>query len=332
VERHLNGEVEVMKSVSAKKIIVLILAFVLMSVLFVGCGGNNGSSAQKPKTSNITVIVKDDTDSMLPEVLVTLGGMSGKTDSSGKYVFSGVEAGDYTIKAEKNGYESAEQQITVSAGKDQTINLTLKKKETETELIPVKDVSNVKSFRSTFEVTNKKDPANNSKGLIEQDNYGKDEHIVVYGADGKKSLEAVVVGDKAKVLQGGSGQWMEVPAAMFKQLTQGYLESFMTFENTAVSSYNEWIKAPGGDYSYKVKASGHEVVNGYSTTKYVISGKEKTTEGIVNGTITMWIINKGPYKGYITRLIMDGKYPNGDESTVRIDTKDFGKDMGIKLP
>ena len=319
-----------MKGIYAKKIAALVLSIILVSFLFVGCSGGN-TAPQKPKTSNIMVIVRDNSGNALSGATVSLDSLSGETDASGKYVFKNVKEGNYTVKSEKDGYESDEKDISVSAGKDQTVNLVLKKKEQEVQVEPLKDISKIKSYRSTVTVKSTSNPADNSKIVIEQDDYGKKQLIIVYDKDGKKTFEIYVVGDKAKVSQDGNG-WMEVPGAMVGQFTQNYLNSFKSFQSEALEKYNGWVKTPEGTGSYTVEPSGNEVANGYSAVKYIIKGKGTSSSGTETGLITIWVIDKGPYKDYVTRIVIQARDSSGNNETITIDTTDFGKDMGIKLP
>lgn len=323
-----------MKIVKAKKVIVVILSIFLVSMLFAGCGGgggNNGSSGsnQKPTTANITVVVVDDSGNTVPGATVSIDSTSGTTDANGNYVFKSVKEGSYTIKATKDGYEDAQKDITVSAGNDQTVTLTLKKKQEQVSALPVKDPFKVKSFRMIITTTSE-DENGKEKVVMEQDDYGKKQRFIAYNSDGKKTLEVIVVGDKAKVWQ--NGKWMSMPSSMVKALTSGSMQSYIIMQNDIYMAYNGWVKDPTGQFSYKVEREKQETVNGYSTTKYLISGKEKTENGVVVGNAAIWVINKGDYKGYVTRLVIDEKDSSGEKHVLRVDTLDFGKDMNISLP
>jgi len=325
-----------MKVIKTKRVIVLILALALTVTLFTGCGGGNGNSGnsganQKPKAANITVVVTDDGGSAVSGASVSMGNMSGTTDSDGKYVFTDVKEGNYTVEAKKDGYEGAQKTITVSAGSDDTVTLTIKKKQEQASADLLKDPSKVKSYRSIIYVKEDSSSQNKSKMIIEQDDYGKEQHIVVYEGDGKKTFELYIVGDKAKMSQ-GNGKWMEMPGSMIGQITQGYIEAFKAMQNEAYAAYNGWVKDPSHEVSYKVERAKQETVNGYSTTKYVLHGKEKTKEGVTLGTITLWVINKGPYKDYTTRLQITSVDASGKTEQIVIDTIDFGKDLHITLP
>ena len=323
-----------MKVTKTKRVIVLILSIILVSMMFAGCGGgNNGSSGsnQKPATGSVAVIVTDDAGNTISGATVSLDSMSGTTDANGNYVFKSVKAGNYTVKAKKDGYEDAQKDITVSAGKDHSVTLTLKKKQEQASADLLRDPSKVKSYRSIIYTESSSGSDNKSKMIIEQDDYGKKQHIVVYEGNGKKSFELYVVGDKAKISQ-GNGKWMEMPGTMIGQLTKGYIETFKSLQNEAYRAYNGWVKDPSGEIAYKVEPATQETVNGYSTTKYVLHGKEKTNTGVTLGTITLWVINKGPYKDYTTRLQITSVDASGKTEKITIDTLDFGKNLGITLP
>lgn len=63
----------------------------------------------------MTVAVKDPGGSALSGVSVTLSGtqsQSGETGSNGKVVFDGIQIGDYTVEANKDGYFSTSSQVS----------------------------------------------------------------------------------------------------------------------------------------------------------------------------------------------------------------------------
>ena len=155
--------------------------------------------------------------------------------------------------------------------------------------------------------------------------------VIVYEKNNKKTFEIYIIGDKAKISQDGNG-WMEVPGTMVGQFTQNYLNSFKSFQSEALERYNGWVKTPGGTSSYTVEPAGYEITNGYPATKYLIKGKETTSNGAETGLISLWVINKGQYKDYVIRIIVQTRDSSGNNETVTIDTTAFGKDMGIKLP
>jgi len=308
-----------------KRIVIFAVIIMLIGGLLAGCGGGTNPTSPKPKTSNVTVTVKDETGNPISSVSLTMGDYSGKTGNDGKYVFNDVKPGDYTVEATKEGYEDGSEDITVTAGEDKNITLTLKKVQQAEEL---KDYSTVKSYKVVIEVK-----SNNSneidRVIVVRDNYGKSEDVTAY-ENNKKKFELCKVGDKAKILS--EGYWIEVPADQIGSLTSAYLDPFTGMVDIVRSRYNEWVKTPNGSASYSVKRVGRETVNGYSTTKYHFSGKVSSEGEKLVGEADIWIINKGPYKGYMTRMVATSSSSEGGKATYTINATDFGKDMEIKMP
>lgn len=63
----------------------------------------------------MTVTVEDPGGNALSGVSVTLSGtqsQSGETGSNGKVIFDGIQIGDYTVEASKDGYFAASTQVS----------------------------------------------------------------------------------------------------------------------------------------------------------------------------------------------------------------------------
>lgn len=308
-----------------KKIIILAVVIMLIGGLLAGCGKGTNPAPPKPKTSNVTVTVNDEDGNAISSVELTMGDYSGKTGDDGKYVFNDVKAGNYTIKATKEGYEDGSEDIAVTAGEDKTVTITLKKVKQAEKL---KDYSTLKSYKAVMEMKSE-DSSENSKFVVMQDNYGKSQHLIGY-ENGKKQFELYVVGDKAKIFSNGT--WLEVPAGQIGAFTASYANLFKNMIDQIETDYNGWVKSPNGNASYRIRKIGTETVNGYSTTKYHFSGEETTENEKTVGTADIWIINRGPYKDYMTRMIVTSTSSTGEKDTLTINATDFGKDMGIKMP
>ena len=77
---------------------------------------------------SIKVIVKDDSGSKLKDASVYLdGSYKGKTNSSGEYTISDLSPGSYTIKMEKENYETYTETIELTPGESKNISVTLSK-------------------------------------------------------------------------------------------------------------------------------------------------------------------------------------------------------------
>ena len=82
-------------------------------------------------TGSITGIVKDTDNGQLIancNITITPGGLSKITSSQGRYEFSDLESGEYTMTFTKSGYETASTYVTVTAGKVSTVDIFLKSK------------------------------------------------------------------------------------------------------------------------------------------------------------------------------------------------------------
>lgn len=98
----------------------------LSVVLFAGCG----SSYQYNIFGSISGVITDAADgNPLENVSVTLipGANSVLTGSDGRYEFTNLEEGQYTISAQKNGYQANRKNITVVSGESMNASITLAK-------------------------------------------------------------------------------------------------------------------------------------------------------------------------------------------------------------
>ncbi len=317
-----------------KKFIAVAIVLLVAVFIFTGCGGgtNQGGTSEnnnKPAVAQLIVTVKDDAGNALSGAIVSLNSENEKsTDSSGKVIFDSLKPGDYEVKAEKEGYEPAGNDVTLKEGDKQTLNLVLKKKVEQIE--EAKKFSDLKSYKAIVESTSTNDN-DNGKIVLIQDNYGKEKHITIYGKDGKVQFELYVVGDKAK-MRSGDEKWTEVPSAAAEGLTGstlGFAEAMM--KNTIIY-FNEAVKGGSEKYSVKRVGIGSETVNGYSTYKYhlIAEGGTGENKGSVVGDI--WIINKGPYKDYTTRMVLKYSDASGVKTTFTVNLVDIGKNMQITLP
>lgn len=96
----------------------------LTVLLFSGCG----STYQYDIFGSISGVITDTADgSPLENVSVTIipGAASILTGSDGKFEFTDLEEGQYTISAQKNGYQSNRKNISVISGETVSANTTL---------------------------------------------------------------------------------------------------------------------------------------------------------------------------------------------------------------
>ncbi len=309
-----------------KKLVVFAIAIVMAVVVFSGCGGgsNNGGSSIAPTTAHLTVTVKSSDGQVIEGAEVNVGENSNMTDANGKTIFDTLTPGDYQIEASKDGYDSASQNVSLKAGDQSSATLTLKKKESVNDTI--KSTSKLKSYKGVIEM--KSSNGESGKIVVIQDDFGKEQHVTMYGNDNKVQFELYVAGGKAK-MRSGSNEWMDLPESSVQAMTKSTLGFAETMMNNTIEDFNKTIT--GKDVKYSVKRVGSETVNGYPAYKYHIfaKGKDEGNEGVLNSDI--WIINRGKYKDYTTRVVMNAK-DNKGEGTFTINLTDIGKDMHISLP
>ncbi len=315
-----------------KKLLSVAIVSLIAIFIFTGCGGGSGTnqgggSNSKPTKATLTVVVNDDSGNALNGAKVTVDTNKSKlTGSDGKVVFNLMEPGDYTIGVSKDGYQTDYEDVTLEAGDVKTVTFELRKVESSSSVDEVKSVSNLKSFKEVLEFKSNDKTEDGGKILVVQDNYGKEQHIVIYGKDNKVQFEVYVVGDKAKI-RSGSDKWMEMPESSAKALTTstlGFAEGIM---HNAIRYFNDSIKTGSSEYS--VKKVGSETVNGYPTYKYHILAKDAANKTTISGDI--WIISRGPYKDYTTKMSLVVE-EDGRKDLFNASLTDIGKDMHITLP
>lgn len=104
-------------------------AVILLSLLFTLFGGCTEEKEVIKYGSIAGVVYDESVGEPIPVVKIELtpSGKTAVTGSDGSFSFINIEAKDYTIKAEKKGYESGSNDVTVVAGTTSECNLTLKR-------------------------------------------------------------------------------------------------------------------------------------------------------------------------------------------------------------
>lgn len=79
-------------------------------------------------TSIHGTVIDETTIEPMEGVLVSLspGGVSKTTDAAGYFEFTNLEAGQYTITVQKNGYQANRKTVNTIAGETSEISVTLK--------------------------------------------------------------------------------------------------------------------------------------------------------------------------------------------------------------
>jgi hypothetical protein len=100
-------------------------------VLIVLCLGAAVSHAQSIITGAVSGTITDPSGAILPNATVTLVNtatgdtQSGKTNTSGVYLFPLLKPGDYTVTVEQSGFRVAVAKVTVTLGQTATADLKL---------------------------------------------------------------------------------------------------------------------------------------------------------------------------------------------------------------
>jgi len=277
-----------------KKLILMTIIF-LFSFSILSCG-------KKVIKNDINVTVFDSKNSPLKDVNLSLDGKTGKTDENGKFTFSQVEEGTYTLIASKDGFSDSSENILISEGKKQEIKITLKEKIAFEE---IKDFSDIDSFEMIIEYKTQ-DDSEKQKIEIIRENYGKKEYLKVIDLKTEKiTTELLIDGDKAKIRY-EEEEWHELPKEQVESISESFWSLAKDIVDNVREDFNYSFKTPEGEISYSVDKIGDENVNDYITTKYVIKGKTiEMNNGEIQLEYQIWIINKGDYKNYPSRVIFN---------------------------
>jgi hypothetical protein len=315
-----------------KKILLVVVVLLFVSVLFVGCsGGNSGSNPKnEPKVASLEVHVTDQSGDAVSEASVLMEDLNKLTNSEGKVTFENVKPGTYKITARKDDFEDQTKIVNVEAGNNKTVVLSINKKENKIGATEIESLSKTKSYKLVAEML--EDGKSNGKFVVFSDNYGKDQHFLVYNDKGGVELEVVMVNDKARVKSGDNGKWMDMPATAVKAMTNATIGMAENAVNGLVTEFNEVVKDSKGTVTYSIKKMGTETVNGYSTVKYRFSGEGSTQEESGKVTADMWIVNSGKFKGYMTLVEIKSMSNNEKPAEMKINITDIGNDMHISMP
>ncbi len=143
-----------MKQLSFRCIVVAVAA------LFCACTGANHAFAQATNTGTVVGEIADSSGALIPGAAVTLTNAStgltltDTTNAAGKYAFTTVPPGTYSISATKSGFSTARTSgQVVNLGEQLTVNLTLKVG-TSTETVEVQVVgTELQTLNSTVSQT-----------------------------------------------------------------------------------------------------------------------------------------------------------------------------------
>lgn len=297
-----------------KKLTFLILFTIFILIFSFGCG-------KKVIKNDIYVTVLDSENNSLSDVNITLDGKSGKTDKDGKYKFPQIEEGSYILKAIKDGYEDGTENILVSEGKSQYIKIVLNKKASFEE---IKSFSDVPSFHLIGEYRTK-DAMGDQKVEIISEDFGKREYLKVTDLYSGELFSEMYLDEKVgRIRYEENGDVMELKREEIGSITESFKSMTSDLIDGLRNEFNEKIKTPEGEVSYSIKKEKDEIVNNYSTTKYIYEGETTYQNEKTKFKHEIWIINKGEYKNMVTKingmmLFEDGMY------SYTINIFDYGK-------
>ncbi len=119
-----------------KKYLCVLCVFVTSILLLNSCG----DSDKEDNSSTISGFVTDLTNANAPiagaTVTLSSKGISQTTGSDGRYQFSDVDPGSYTIQVIANNYQSTTKQVTVGVNQNVSCDFQLSKGETSIEISP----------------------------------------------------------------------------------------------------------------------------------------------------------------------------------------------------
>jgi hypothetical protein len=310
-----------------KKLLLSVVVFFLL-VSVIGCKGGGTTT---PNTSNLTVKVLDEAEKPLANASLDLNGTKGTTSSNGTYVFKNLIEGTYTVDATLEGYNSNSESVDIAAGKDANLTIVLSKTSAESE---IKELSSIKSYSFSFITKDKDGKTSTIKSEI--NDFGKREHLTIINEDNEIETEYYLVNDKAKMKSGGDEEWMELTGEQATSMSGVFTSLAESFSTSAREWYNGAIKTP--TLSTTFKKLGTETMNAYSTNKYqyTVEGKALGSSYYDKVTVTYWIINRGDYKDYTTKLFFE-YFPVANATgtyyqSIEFNFTKFGEDIDIKLP
>ena len=238
--------------------------------LFLGCT----EEIEEIKYGSIAGVVYDESvGEPIPVVKLSLtpGGKSTVTGSDGSFTFINIQTGDYTIKAEKKGYESSSNVVSVIEGTPSECNLTLKR-------IPAYVTSDKAelNFGDNISLTTL------SFNIVNSSYENLSWHIEF---DTLSSFVASVSPDK------GTTQYGKTSAIVVK-INRDKLNVGLNESNIVVVSDNG-----DGSSEVRIKAIGQAKV--IPTLNYTGTNKITSSTAVVHGKMTFYGIPKYTERGFV---------------------------------
>lgn len=131
----------------------------LVLLFAIACGGDD---APIETTGGITVIVTESgNNEPIAAAIVTLSGISQShsTGSDGKVEITDLNEKTYTVTVKKEGYQADSKQVTIQAGKNQSLSFSLQKQIGKLKVTPTEIVFSKTDTEKVIEIANQNDAA-----------------------------------------------------------------------------------------------------------------------------------------------------------------------------
>ena len=134
-----------------------LLAALVVAISY--CGSINSATAQSRSTSDANIyghIIDSKTKEHLPYITISVKGTTIGTvaDASGHYFLKNLPEGTHTLVAESLSHKRAEQQVTITKGKNIEINFTLEENTLSMDAVVVSATRNETNKKSSATIVN----------------------------------------------------------------------------------------------------------------------------------------------------------------------------------
>ena len=238
--------------------------------------------------------VTNSSGTALPGATVAYGGASTTTDSSGNYTLSKVPAGTVQVTASLSGYQTATQNVTVTAGQTTTANFTLSQAAAGTVTGTVKNISTGQVIVGATVSYSGGSAMTNSSGVYSLSNVPGGTQTITASANGYLSVASTVTvnsgtntlnfqlstaGQIAGKVTDGTGAAVAGAAV---QIVGGGIATNITVTTNATGNYiSGWV--PIGNYTVTVTATGFTTTSAAATVNTGVTTTLNFTMGTGGG-------------------------------------------------